>query len=175
MGSRIMDDREEQDGRPTWISKHVPAEIIRSELFIFKVKMVDGTVVKVNITNDIEIDYERLEEQMDQVPGQYVWWSSIYSEARAMVTLLERRIKIRKGVLVDEALKKARELNARITDKQADKIVETDDKIKKWEVQLAVLQKNVGKLYHMVQAIQMKSELLRSRSGFKRQERELQK
>lgn len=161
--------------RPTWISKHVPAEIVKSGLFVFKVKMVDGTTVKVDMTNDIEIDYERLEEQMDQVPGQYVWWAGIYSEAKAMVTLLERRIKIRRGVLVEEALKEARESQVRLTDKQAEKVVETDDKLNKWEVQLAVLQKNTGKLWHMLKAIEMKAELLRSRSGFKRQEREVQR
>lgn len=172
-----MSDKRPRDraDRPTWLSQHVPTEILGSKLFKFKVKLVDGTTVTVDITNDIEIDYERLEEQMDQVTGQYVWWSSIYSEVRAMVTLLERRIKIRRGVLVEAALTTARDIGARLTDKQAEKVVETDEMLNKWEVQLAVLQKNTGKLFHMVQAIQMKSELLRSRSGFKRQEREQQR
>ncbi len=161
--------------RPTWISVNLPPEIIRSELFVFDVKLTDGTIVKVDMVNDVEIDYEALEEQMDRVPGQYVWWSSVYSEAKAMVTLMERRIKIRRGILIEEALKESRSLNLRLTDKQTDRIVETDDKLNKWEMVLAILQKNTGKLYHMVQAIQMKSELLRSRSGFKRQELEQQK
>lgn len=168
-------ETEQGNSRPTWISKHLPPEIVKSGLFVFKVKMIDGTTVKVDITNDIEIDYEDLERQMDQVPGQYVWWASIYSEAKAMVTLLERRIKIRRGVLIEAALQMAHEAKTRLTDKQAEKVVETDDKLNKWEISLAVLQKNVGKLFHMVKAIEMKSELLRSRSGFKRQERDVQR
>lgn len=170
-----MGDRDSSPGRPTWLTRHIPADVIRSSLFAFDVKLWDGTTVRVDITNDIEIDYERLEQQMDEVPGQYVWWSSIYSEAKAMVTLLERRIKVRRGILVEAAIDEGRKSGVRLTDKQAEKVVEQDGILNKWEVSLIVLQKNVGKLYHMVQAIQMKSELLRSRSGFKRQEREQQR
>lgn len=169
------DTPDAQHIHPTWISEHVPAEIVTSSLFVFDVKLVNGAVVKVNVANDIEIDYERLEEQMDRLPGQYVWWSSIYSEARAMVTLLERRIKIRRGVLIEAAIETAREHNVKLTGPQSEKIIESDNKLNEWEVKLAILQKNVGKLYHMVKAIEMKSELLRSRSGFKRQELEQQR
>jgi len=171
-----MNDLHKNDGaRPTWISKHLPPEVVQSKLFIFNVKFTNDQLIKVDIANDIEIDYERLEEQMDQVPGQYVWWASVYSEAKAMATLLERRIKIRRGKLVDAALKAAHEAGTRLTDKQSEKIIESDELLQKWEVQLIMMEKNVGKLFHMVKAVDMKSELLRSRSGFKKGERESQR
>ena len=112
---------------------------------------------------------------MDYVTGQYVWWSSVYSEAKATVTLVERRIKVRRGRLVEQVMKMGREAGIRVTEKIAEKTIEVDRTLNDLEVQLIVLQKNVTKLYHMVKAIEMKSELLRSRSGFKRQEREQQR
>ena len=160
--------------KPGWISDHTPEALLGSHLFQFNVRFVDNTVVKVNMANDIEIEYERLEEQIDQVPGQYVWWASVYSEAKATVTMLERRIKIRRGELVDAALQEARQHNVKLTDKQALTVVERDTTLNEWEVKLALIQRNVGKLWHMLKAIEMKSELLRSRSGFKKQERDQQ-
>lgn len=161
--------------RPSWISEHLPEEILQSDLFRFRVKMINGTEVTVDMINDIEIEYERLEEQMDQLPGQYVWWASVYSEAKAMVTLMERRIKIRKGNLVEAALDQARAMQVKVTNDQVNAIVEKDQKIVEWEKVLIVLQKNTGKLYHMVKALELKTELMRSRSGFKRQERDVQR
>lgn len=156
--------------RPTWLSTHLPKDIL-AELFVFKLKLSNGNTMVVRMDNDLEVDYERLEEQIDQCPGQYVWWASIYSEAKEMVSLLERRIKSRRGELTEKVIQSLREGGlTRVTDKQVSSVVEKDEILYKWEVKLIVLQKNTGKLWHMLQAIQMKSEHLRSRAGFKRQE-----
>lgn len=172
----MSDGRENDEARrPTWLSENVPADVVTSGLFRFRVVLLSGAVVSVDVSNDVEIDYERLEEQMDQVPGQYVWWASVYSEAKSMVTLVERRIKARRGTLIDAALQEARARDVRLTDKQVERVVEADEKLNELEVKLAKMQASVGKLYHMMKAIEMKSELLRSRSGFKRQEMEQQR
>lgn len=161
--------------RPTWVSTHVPTELL-AELFVFKLKLTNGTTMVVNMVNDLEVDYERLEEQIDQCPGQYVWWASIYSEAKSMVSLLERRIKIRRGQLTEKMVYQLREGGlTKVTDKQVAAVIEKDDILIAWEVKLIVLQRNTGKLWHMLQAIQMKSEHLRSRAGFKRQEMQQQR
>lgn len=161
--------------RPTWISEHVPTDVF-NELFVFKVKLTNGNVVPVNIANDIEVDYERLEEQLDECSGQYVFWASIYSEAKAMVSLLERRIKSRKGDITETLVKDLRAGGmTKVTDKQVAAVVDKDEILFQWEVKLIVLQKNAWKLWHMLQAVQMKSEHLRSRSGFKKQELQQQR
>ncbi len=157
--------------RPSWLTKNLPAEILHSELFVFDIRFMNGQKIKVNIANDIEIEYERLEEQMDQVTGQYVWWAAVLSESESVVAVLEKRIKIRRGELVDIMLKQFASANLKTpTDKQTTAICEKDDTLNKWEIALIRLQSNTNKLHHMVKAIAMKSELLRSRSGFKRKE-----
>lgn len=179
-GRIIMDDPDEYQAiqhqdipgvRPTWIATNMPSEIVSSDLFVFKLKFSNGKLITVNVANDVEVDYERLEQQLDECPGQYVFWACIYSEAKEMVTLLERRIKIRRGVLVDDLQKSAKDSGLlRLTEKQVLAVVEKDDLLNQLEIKLATLQKNTGKLWHMMKAIEMKSEHLRSRSGFKKQE-----
>lgn len=168
-----MSDKD--DRRPTWISENLPAEIVTSDLFRFNITFPNGKKLRIDITNDIEVDYENLEDQLDKCPGQYVWYASLYSEAKEMVTLLERRIKIRRGELTDAVLEEARDKNTKgfkfkPTDKQVAAVIEKDEKLNKWELLLARQQKNVGKLWHLVKAVEMKSEHLRSRAGFKKQE-----
>lgn len=155
---------------PHWISEHLPPEVIGSNLFKFKIKLSSGVAVDVDLMSDIEISYEHLEQQLDECPAQYVFWSSVYSEAKESVSILERRIKVRRGALVEQATAIAAKDTLRLTEKQIAYIIEKDDILNEWEVTLAVLQKKAGKLYHMVQAVMMKSEHLRSRAGFKKEE-----
>jgi hypothetical protein len=157
--------------KPTWISEHTPEEVLKTDLFRFNIKLPQATEpVVVDIANDIEIDYDRLEEQIDRCPGEYMWWAAMYSEAKSMVTLLELRLKIRRGQLISKSLQAAHENNVKFTDKQITAIVDKDEHLLRWEIELAKMHKKVGKLWHMIQAILMKAELLRSRAGFKRQE-----
>lgn len=157
--------------KPNWISEHVPEEILKTDIFRFKLKLPQATEpIAIDITNDIDIDYDRIEEQMDHWPGEYIWWAAMYSEAKSLVTLLELRLKMRKGKLIAQSIQEAHANDVKITDKQAAAIVDKDDKLLRWEVELAQAQKKTGKLWHMVQAMLMKAELLRSRAGFKRQE-----
>jgi hypothetical protein len=51
-------------------------------------------------------------------------------------------------------------------------MIDGDGDLVKAEAELALLQKNVGKVYHMVEAIKLRSEHSRSLAGFKRQEKE---
>lgn len=159
------------DEKPDWISEHTPEEVLKSDLFRFNIKLpAVKEPITVDIANDIEINYDRLEEQMDRCPAEYIWWAAMYSEAKSMVTLLELRIKIRRGQLIVKALQEAQENSVKLTDKQLTAIVDKDDLLLRWEIELAKMHKKVGKLWHMIQAILMKAELLRSRAGFKRQE-----
>ena len=54
---------------------------------------------------------------------------------------------------------------------QVKSIAEKDKELQKLDVKLALIQKHVGKMWHMVEALKLKAEVLRSLAGFKRQER----
>ncbi len=157
--------------RPQWIQEHVPAEVVNSGIFRVKFILINGTEVDVDIMNNIEIRYELIEQQLAEAPTQFLWWSALYTEAKAMVALVEKRIKTRKAVLTDVALKEAAEAKVKLTEKQVSTIVEQDSVLENLDAQLIVLQKNASKLWYTTQAVIMTAENLRSLSGFKKQER----
>lgn len=191
---------------------NVPEEIANSTIFKFNVILQNGTTVKVDLSSDLDIDYENLEHILETVPAQYMYWAAIYSEVKHLVNFLEQRVTKRKSWLIKSTVDRAKKEGLRLTDKQIQAIVEVDEvdvneitakcieennkkdkplsyvelqkqiedevnRIKNntlpyLEAQLLIAQKNAGKLYNVVQAMQMKSENCRSLAGFKRQEKE---
>jgi len=166
-----MARRPKSDRVPGWISQHVPEELAESTAFRFKITLPNGNRVSVDLKPDVEVDYDHLERQLEDVPSQYIYWMALYSEMKAHASTVERRIKARRGVLVEEATQVKDENRFKLTGDQVKQVVEADENLNELEQSLIMLQKHVGKLYHMGVALQMKSEHLRSLAGFKRHER----
>lgn len=159
---------------PNWISEHIPEELATSTLFRFDVKMPNGAVVQVDLLQDIDIDWENLESQLGYTHQQYLYYALMMTELKAQVSILERKCKARRGVLVEAAVGVAKELGVRPTADQTKSMIESDDTLNKLEAIQINSQKHANKLHHTVEALRMKSEHLRSLAGFKKQEREFQ-
>lgn len=156
---------------PKWISEHVPTEVAESTLFKFNIKLLNGNTITVNMLNDLDIDYDILERQLEDIPAQYAFWAAVYSEVRSYVAVYERRIKAKKGRLTETIIEAAKIDKVKLPEKIVASIVEKDESLAKLDMDLASAQMKAGKLYHMLEAIKMKSELTRSLAGFKRQEK----
>lgn len=156
----------------SWFDERLPAELVESALFRFKVVLVDGREIIIDVTKDVDINYEQLEEQLRETPSQYAYWGMVYSEVRRMVAFLENRIKARRGRLAKQLLEQAQAAGLRLTDKQVSLVIDDDPALKQLEEGLEITQRDCGKLWYMVKAVEMKSEHLRSLAGFKRQERQ---
>ena len=163
---------DEPDKLPKWFQEHVPLDLANSNLFKFKVKLQNGTVCEVNLAQDIDIDFEILEDQHERIPAQYIYWAAIYSELRCAVAVLELRMRSKKHLILRKILEEFHARNAKPTDKQTNALLDGDSDLVKFEAELAILQRNCGKVYHMVEAIRLRSEHSRSLAGFKRQEKE---
>lgn len=164
-------DKKEQ--MPQWFREHVPLDLANSSLFQFKVKLQNGTICEINLAEDIDINYELLEEQHERIPAQYMYWAAIYSELRSAVAILELKIRSKKHSVLRKTIEEFRIRNTKPpTDKQTNAIVDGDPDLVKIEAELAILQRNCGKVYHMVEAIKLRSEHSRSLAGFKRQDKE---
>jgi len=157
--------------------------LVESTLFRFKVKLAVGDPVReirpglpkkmrveVDMLPELDLDYDILEDQMQDLPGQYAFWSAVYSESRFWATLAERGLKAAKGKAIKKVQDDAAKDNVRLTADQVKMVLEAEDSVKEADAKLATLQMQTGKLYHMVEALKMKAELARSLSGFKRQE-----
>jgi hypothetical protein len=165
-------DESRPDELPKWFREHIPLDLATSNLFKFKIRLQNGTVCEVNLAQDIDIDFEILEEQHERIPAQYIYWAAIYSELRSAVAVLELKIKSRRHALVRRILEEYKIKGTKLTDKQLNALVDGEPGLVKNEAELTIMQKNCGKVYHMVEAIRLRSEHSRSLAGFKRQERE---
>ena len=164
----------ERGYRPSWISEHVPDDIA-SALFHFNVKLPNGRKVPVDMRTTIDFDFETLEEDLTRTPHQYIFWATVYSEAKSMVAVIERAMKVRRGHITEAVLESARKDGVKLTEKAMLGVIEKDEKLVKLDQALIKAQKVAGKLWHMTQALQMKFEAIRSLAGFKRQEQQHQR
>jgi hypothetical protein len=156
---------------PKWVSENLPPELADSTLFKFKVSLPNGIQVEVDMLPDIDTDYDILQEQLQDIPAQYTYWAAMYSEMKSLVSVAERKVKARKGECIEEVLKSYREEGVKPPSvEQVKSIVEKDRELQKLDIRYALVQKHVGKMWHMVEALKLKAEVLRSLAGFKRQE-----
>ncbi len=158
-----------KDKTPRWFKDNIPVEVSDSQLFKFAVVLGTGDskqVINVDLTADLDVCYELVQTQIEEVPSQYVYWGSIYSELKLQCAKLERQIKGKKGQITDKILKDASAQSIKITDKQVNAIVESDLELQELELKLAIYERNTGKIWFVVQALQMRAEGLRSLCGF---------
>lgn len=169
---------------PSWVQEHLPAELADSTLFRFQVQLLvpdsrdedTGKVtyksIEVDMLPDLDIDYEMLQEQLTEIPSQYAFWAAIYSELKLGVAIAERKLKARKGKVIDRITSEAAKGKVRLTSDQVKAIAEADSDLRDAELKFERAQMHCGKVYHMIEAIKLKAELARSLAGFKRQEQE---
>ena len=87
-----------------------------------------------------------------------------------MGNFLFAHCKIRKGEATTKILERAKEEGTKFSVEAVRTIVEADDDLVKADRELQKAQMLCGKIYHMIEAMKLKSELARSLAGFKRNE-----
>ena len=152
--------------KPECIGEYVPQEVVDSTLFKFAVSVGKDHKIEVDMTADLNIDYDIIQQQLEDTPSEFVYWGAILSELKMQAAALERKIKARRGKLTKSLVEEANSAGVRVTDKQVTAMIEADDLLNRLEVKHLLMQKHVGKMYFMVDAIRMKSESIRSLSGF---------
>ena len=172
---------------PSWIEENIAIiapDLLGTTLFKFKVQLqvIDGKdnqtgkikrkELEVNMLPDLDLDYEILEQIIQDIPAQYAYWAAVYSEVRMGVGLAERKLKMRYGQVIEKLNKEFEDRKYKPTVEVIKRIVEKDEAIAKADIEYQKAQMQCGKLYHMLEAIKMKAELARSLAGFKRNEQE---
>jgi len=129
--------------------------------------MLGGDNKKFNIKDDLVIDYENIEHEMEEFPNKFYLWSMLYSEIKEQLSVIEKKIKKRKGIIYDEIYKQGggKMRRSDITD-----LMETDSTLNELEIKKIILDKQSQKLWFTLEALRMKNDNLRSLSGFRKQE-----
>ena len=143
---------------------------IATTLLRVRVELPEGGTVDKDIRPDVVIDYDMLEEQLEETPSAYVFWSMVLAESKKNVATLERIVKRRKGDVTRELLGDAREKGVSLRRADVDDLIEADEKLNELEGRLILANRTLSKLFAVVEAMRMKSDHLRSLAGFKRQE-----
>ena len=157
---------------PRWVRSNISETVATSQIFRFKVRFFNGHEEEVDLFGDIDIDYDLLEDHLETIPAQYMFWAAFYGELRSMVAIAEMKVDRRKASLTKQILQDFKDKAIKLTDKQLINLIAIDDNLAKFQVELASIQKKTGKVYHMVEAIRLRSEHCRSLAGFKRQDKE---
>ena len=154
---------------PKWFKENLTEEVSGSTLFKFNIQ-IGKEKIEVDMRTDLDVNYENIRHELESTPSIFAYWAAIYSELRMQSAKIERQIKARRGKLIDKVLEEASSSGVRITDKQVQAIIESDEVLNLLEVKLMIAQKHTGKMYFMIEAIKMKSDNLRSLAGFARME-----
>ena len=157
---------------PKWVESNISETVATSQVFRFKVKFPNQHEEEIDLFADLDIDYDILETHLEEIPAQYMFWAAVYSELKSMVAIAEMKANRRRAALTKEILEQFKSRAIKLTDKQLTNLIDKDDKLATLQVELAAAQKKTGKVYHMVEAIRLRSEHCRSLAGFKRQDKE---
>jgi len=141
-------------------------EDIKEALCTVKVTL-KGNTNEFSIKDDLVIDYEGIENEMEVFPNKYHLWSMLYSEVKEQLSVIEKKIKKRKGIVYDEIHKQG---GGKMRRSDISDLLETDDVFEKLELRKIILEKQSQKLWFTLEALRMKNDNLRSLSGFRKQE-----
>lgn len=168
---------------PSWIEENVicvSPELANTTLFKFNVTLQvrepDGNgktkpkTITVDLLPDLDLDYEILEQQIQDIPSQYAFWSTVFSEVKMGVAVAERQYKMRLGEAMEAVTDRYAQNGLKPTAEVIKRIVEKDADLVKADIELQRAQMKAGKLYHMLEALKLKAELARTLAGFKKNE-----
>lgn len=152
----------------SWFDDNLGEDIARQ---LIRVRIdVNGTMVDRDVRPDVIIDYEVLEDQLVETPQAFLHWGFMLAEAKKNVASLERAIKMRRGQVTKDLLSEARKEGVKLRGSDIQDLIETDEQLSSLEAKMILANRTLSKLFAVVDAIRMKSEHLRSLSGFKKQE-----
>lgn len=142
---------------------------LANTVFHIKCRLPHGNVER-NVKSDVEIDYDQLEQQLQDTPTIYAFYSSLLAEAKLDVALKTRKARVRRARAMDELVEAARSQDRNLRRQDLEDLVEADDEYNKLSAELMLAEKAESKLFGVVSALRLKAEALRSLAGFKKQE-----
>lgn len=151
----------------SWITETLPHDIA-DYLFNVRVTLDNRKSEFVHdVRDDVMLDYEDLEEQLQETPQMLLTYDLLLADQNAKVAALERRVIALRGNITSRFVKE--DANLRRSD--IEDIIESDKNIDDIEKILIVERRNEQRIRAVIKALQMKSEHLRSLAGFKREDK----
>lgn len=153
----------------SWITDSIENSVA-DYLFNIKIELPNRTLFQRDVRPDVAIDFDDLEKQLVELPEQLVFFDMILAEQRAKVATIEARKEATRGDLTAEIQEKARLNGIKLSVQTMKEIAQADDRMIEIESKIINETRKEHKIRALVNALQRKSEHLRSLAGFKREE-----
>ena len=152
-----------------WIEKNIEPDIA-NHLFNMRLTLVNKQVYQRNVVPDLSVDFEMLEQQLEETPQMIAFWNQVLADQTCIVEAMDRSIKTKRGQIWEKTISEAqsRSLDVRTTDIK--EIVNADKSISALELELIREHRKEAKIKAVVDGLIKKFDALRSLSGFKRAE-----
>jgi len=150
-----------------WWAANIDSEL--ADIIITLNIKLSGKEVTRDWTNDVAIDYEDLDNALEEMPSILSFWSAVLAESRKTLKLLEVKIDIRRSKIL-ESLKEQMKEGIRLTKDDKDNLVNVDETFVKLRSRHIELEATVSKLFGIVDSLKTKADNIRSMAAIKRAE-----
>lgn len=142
----------------------------------------EGRFFERDFRPDISFDPENLTEELVKTPAMYTFWSSVLAEQKAHVTQLEKSIRRRKAVLMDQLIEESKIMKAQgvglavnggYRKEEIKELLERDDALLELDARYLMAMRVESKIWGIVQGLKMKFDSLRTLSAQRRAEMEM--
>jgi hypothetical protein len=151
------------------IFDELPSEI-KDLLVRIKISIPNRKPISCNVMPLVKTSYDHLEDQLQQTPSIFCFWGMVHAEQKMIVSVLELNLQKRKATLATDMIKQSKEDGFDIRRSDIKDVLESDTEVLRLQAKLVLEEKSLNKMNVLMDALRMKSEHLRSLSGFKKQE-----
>jgi len=153
----------------SWIDDNVDPEIT-NHLFCLRLR-VGAKIYTRNVTPELSIDFELLEEQLANTPQMIAFYNQILADQAYLVETLEGQLRSKEGQVWESISSELRSKGLDVRSTDLKKLTGADPMLRDMESRYLREKHKETKLKAVVQDLIRKFDALRSLSGFKREER----
>lgn len=155
-----------------WIDSNINKDIA-DYLFNIKLTCMPQRIgmFQRDLRPDVQINFDNLEEELEQTPEMFAFWSQLLAEQKAKVAKLTRQKEITRGYVRSRMLEEARQRGTSLRAEDLKEIINSDKALVELDKEIIIERRKEDKVKSVVDALRLKSEHLRSLSGFKREEK----
>lgn len=126
--------------------------------------------VKAEIFPDVNLNYNKIEYQLEQIPSQFAYWATIKAETELYVASLEKQLKIVRAIVEEELVMYCSTHGLKYTVGYTKSQVEKDVRVISIENKYNIAKASKEKVAVIVDALSKKADLARSLNSLKKEE-----
>lgn len=150
-----------------WWEGNIDTEL--SDIIVELKASLSGKKITKKWVDDLSLNYENIDNDMENIPSIIAFWSAVLAEARREKGIIKMKMDIRKSKIL-EGTKSLIKEGVKLTVQDKENIVCVDERYIELQKREIDLDATVSKLFGIVDALKIKADNLRSFAAMKRAE-----